>query len=127
MSVRCGDHVGTGAMYAGMNREGRSIHRVFSFDDLTLMIHKNQIRSANLSEVHSERVDPKMIEFFGITRGDVASDTFVEPKTREQPECCGEHPFAMQAFFSCGGKHRRAKTLRGNCWCCWHLDLRLAE
>src|ERR1700722_1339808 len=119
MGVRCGNHVGASAVHTRMNRESRSVHRVFSFDNLALMIHKNQIRSANLSEVHSERVDPKMIELFGIAGGDMASDAFVEPKTREKPERRSEHSLAMQAFFSCGGKDRRAKTLRGNCWCCW--------
>jgi hypothetical protein len=86
MSVRCGNYVGAGAVHTGMNRESGSVHWVFSFDDLALMIHKNQIQSANLPKVHSERVDPKMIELFRIARGDVASDTFVESETREKPE-----------------------------------------
>ena len=86
MSVRCGNYVGTCAVHTGMNRESRSIHRVSSFDDLSLMIHKNQIRRANLPEVHPERVDPKMIELFWVASRDMASDTLGESETREKPE-----------------------------------------
>src|SRR4029077_10035145 len=99
MSMRCGNYIGTGAVHTRMNRESRSIHWVFPFDNLALMVHENQIRSANLSEVHSERVDPEMIELFGVTRGDMSRDAFVEPKTREKPEGSGEHSFAMQPLF----------------------------
>lgn len=86
MGVRCGDYIGTGGVHAGMNGKGCSVHRVFSFDDFALMIHKNQIRRANLPEVHAEWVDPKMIELFRIARGDVPGDAFIETETREQPE-----------------------------------------
>src|ERR1700733_6608095 len=127
MSVRCGNYIGTGGVHTGMDREGRSIHWVFSLHDLALMIHKNQIRSANLPEVHAERVDPKMIELFGIAGGDVSRDTFIESETREQPEGGGQHSFAVEPFFRRGGKHRRAETLRGDCWCCWHAGLHFAE
>src|ERR1700721_4366049 len=111
MSVRCGNYIGTGGVHTGMNGEGRSIHWVFSLHDLALMIHKNQIRSANLPEVHAERVDPKMIEFFGIAGGDMSRDAFIEPKTREKPEGSGEHSLAVQSLFCRGGEHRRTKAL----------------
>ena len=111
MGVRSGNHIGTGAMHAGMNGEGCSIHRVFSFDDFAVMIYENQIRRANLPEVHAERVDPKMIELFGIACGDVSGDTFVESETREKPEGGGQHSFAVQSLFRRGGEHRRTKAL----------------
>src|SRR3984957_16772254 len=111
MSVRRGNYIWTGAVHTGMDREGRSIHRVFSFHDLALMVHKNQIRSANLPEMHAERIDPEMIEFFGIAGGDMSRDAFVEPKTREKPEGSGQHSFAMQSLFCRCGEHGRTKAL----------------
>src|SRR6202041_2279948 len=114
MSVLCGNYSGTGGVHTGMDREGRSIHWVFSLHDLALMIHKNQIRSANLPEVHAERVDPKMIEFFGIAGGDMSRDAFIEPKTREKPEGSGEHSFASWRLFSSVGAHRRDRALRSD-------------
>src|SRR6202041_684944 len=114
MSVRRGNYIWTGAVHTGMDREGRSIHRVFSFHDLALMVHKNQIRSANLPEMHAERIDPEMIEFFGIAGGDMSRDAFVEPKTREKPEGSGEHSFASWRLFSSVGAHRRDRALRSD-------------
>src|SRR3984893_4073806 len=111
MSVRRGNYIWTGAVHTGMDREGRSIHRVFSFHDLALMIHKNQIPGANLAEMHADRIDPEMIEFFGIAGGDMSRDAFVEPKTREKPEGSGEHSLAVQSLFCRGGEHRRTKAL----------------
>jgi hypothetical protein len=84
MRVRSGDHVSTRCVYLRMNRERRSIYRMLALDDLAMMVHQNQVRRADLPEVHPERIHPKMVPSFRIACGDVPGYSFIKSKTRKQ-------------------------------------------
>src|SRR5215469_11464038 len=54
MRMRCRDDIGARVMDARMNRERGKIHRPVAFHDFALLIHEDQVRSADLPEMHAE-------------------------------------------------------------------------
>ncbi len=66
-----------------MNRERRTVHFALAFDDFAVIVHQQKIGSANLAEMHAERIHPKMVEALGIARGNVAGHAFVETALRK--------------------------------------------
>src|SRR5580704_3976964 len=112
MRVGGGNHIGTRDMDPRVDREGRGIHRILPLHHFATMIHENQVRGANLSEVHSEGIDPEMIGAFGIAGSDVSGYAFVESEARKKAEGSGEHLLAMPALFSGSGENRRAGNVQ---------------
>src|SRR5215470_18989448 len=98
MGVRSGDDVRPRVMNARMNREGSDIHGAIAFHDFAFCIHQDQVRGANMVEMHAERVDPEMVGAFGIARGDMAGHAFVETKLGKQAESGSETLLAMPAL-----------------------------
>src|ERR1700726_1485186 len=78
MRVRSGNHVRACSVYLRVNRKRRSIYRMLALDDLAAMVHQNQIRRADLAEVHPERVHPEMVQSFRIAGRDVTGYSFIE-------------------------------------------------
>src|SRR5260370_6540305 len=113
MRVRRGDHVSARSVYLRVNRKCRSIYRVVALDDLAAMVHQNQVRRADLPEMHPERVHPEMVQSFRIAGRDVASHSFIKCETRKQAKRGGEHALAMQALLCRGGKFGWLR----NVWC----------
>jgi len=52
-------------MYLRVNRGRDDVDGKMTLDDCASMIYQNQIRHANLTEVHSERTHPEVIQAFG--------------------------------------------------------------
>src|ERR1700686_4069855 len=61
MRVRSGNHVRACSVYLRVNCKGRSIYRMLALDDLAMMVYQNQIRRADLAEVHPKGVHPEMV------------------------------------------------------------------
>jgi hypothetical protein len=75
------------------------------------MIHENQVRRADLAEVHPEWVYPEVVEAFRITRRNVPSHTFIETETRKEPEGRRQHALAVRAFLGRCRKLRRPRDI----------------
>ena len=83
VGVRGRNHVRARRMHARVNCERRCIHRILSFHYVAAVIHENQIRGANLAEVHPEWIHPEMIQLLRIARGDVSCHSLVEAEARK--------------------------------------------
>src|SRR6266478_3813362 len=116
MRVRRGNNVWPGLVNVRVNGEGGLIDFAIALDDVTFIVDEEQIRDANLAEVHAERIDPEMIEALRIARGDMAGDAFVKSAARKKAGRAGELFFAMTPLLGGSGKHGRAGDA---------LDLRL--
>ena len=112
MRVRRGNHVGARGVYLRVNRECRSIYRVVALDDLAAMVHQNQVRRADLPEMHPERVHPEMVQPFRVASRDVAGHSFIKCETRKQAKCCGMLRLRASAL----GRGAKFRWL-GNVWC----------
>src|SRR5258708_10367167 len=123
MRMRRCDHVGPCGVYLRVDGKGRCINRIISFHDFAAMIYQNQVGRSNLAEVHPEWVHPEVVESFRIACGDMPGHSFIESQTRKKTECGGQHAFAMQAFFGCGGKYRRPQNVPYISGGSAHLDL----
>ena len=62
------------------------------------VVDEDEVPHADELEVHTQRVDPEMVEQFGIACGDVARHTFVESELPEQAEGGREALLAVPAF-----------------------------
>src|SRR5260370_33794346 len=102
MRVRGGNHVRACGVNARVDGEGGEIDFRAAFDDVSGVIHQNQVRGANLAEVHAERVHPEMIETLRIAGSDVAGDAFVKAESGEEAKRGGEPLLAVSALF--GGR-----------------------
>src|SRR2546425_9657548 len=98
----CGDDVRTRRMHLGVDGKGRGIHGILAFHHLAAMIHQDQVRDADLAEVHPERIHPEVIPAFWIAGGDVACHSFVEAEAGKEPEGSGkrseEHTSELQSL-----------------------------
>src|ERR1051326_3259596 len=112
--MRSGDYVWPRVMHAGVNREGCSVQRMLAFHNFALGIYQHQVGDANLAEMYSERVHPKMIGLLRITRRDVPSHAFIETEFGEQSKRSGQAFLTMPPFFFHGCEFRGA-------WKCWIL------
>src|ERR1700704_6678660 len=108
MGMGSRNDVGAGGVDLRVNRGGRAVDPVLPFHDFAVIIHQDEIGSANLSEVHAKRIDPEMTEVFGVAGGDVSGNAFVESEAREQAESARQSLLAMTTFFFHGGKLRRS-------------------
>jgi len=72
----------------GVDRETRRDWRALSLHGFAAMIHQDQVRDADFSEVLAERVDPEVIGQLRIAGGDMAGDSLVETESensRKEP------------------------------------------
>src|ERR1700730_16496023 len=113
MRMRRGNHVSARSVYLRVNRECRSIYGVAALDDLAAMVDQDQIRRADLPEMHPEGVHPEMVQPFRVAGGDVPGHSFIKCETRKQAKCGGKHALAMQTLLGSSGKFRRLR----NVWC----------
>jgi hypothetical protein len=61
VGVRSCDYVRACRMYPRVNRECRDVNGMVALDDFASMIYQNQIRDANLTEVHPKGINPEMV------------------------------------------------------------------
>ena len=94
--MRGRDDVRAVVVHARVDRERGAVHLGFAVHDVALRVDQDQIRSADVSEVEPERIDPEALGLFGVARGDVARDAFIEAVAREQAERRGELLFAVE-------------------------------
>lgn len=83
MRMRGGDHIRSSRMHLRVNRKRGHIDRVLAFHYLAAVIHQDQIGDANLAEMHSKRIHPKMIRTVRIPRRNVAGYAFIKTVLRE--------------------------------------------
>src|SRR5215467_8245043 len=107
-----------------MNRERGNVDRALAFHHFTFRIHQDQVRSANLPEMQTEGVDPKMILPFRVTRCNVSGGAFVETKLSKRTEGGGETLLEVLPFFPDGCKFRNRWDLKNVCGCGAHTTPR---
>jgi hypothetical protein len=71
MRMRRGNYIRPSMVNARMDCKGGTVHRVLAFDDFPILVHQNQVRNADMPEMHAEGIDPEMIRSFRISRGNV--------------------------------------------------------
>src|SRR5438270_11293267 len=86
-------------------------------DNVTVVVDEDEIRNADLSEVHAEGIDPEMVGPFRIPSGYMSRDAFVKTVPGEQTECGGQALFAMLTLLSECSENRRG----------WHRDVLLDD
>ena len=95
---------------------------MIAVNHFAVIVDQHEVRSANLREVHAERVGPEPVVMFRIARGNVAGDAFIESEAREQAECACEVNFAMAALFFGGGESGRPRQILDSSGCFDHRD-----
>src|SRR5450631_3700240 len=115
MRVRSGNHVRACSVYLRVNCKRCAIYRMFALDNFATMVHQNQVRCADLTEMHPERIHPEMVWSFRIASRNVTGYSFIESETRKQAKCSGKHALAVQAFLGRRGKFRRLRNVRYAC------------
>ena len=88
--------VRTRGMELRVDRKRGPVDGPVPLDDPAVVVDEDQIGDPDPGEVDAERVDPEVVEAFGVACGDVAGDPLVETAAREQPECGGETLLAVQ-------------------------------
>ena len=111
--VSGGHDIGTCSVNLGVNRESRSVDRILPFYYLAMVVHQNQVRSADLAKMHAEGIDPEMIEMFGVAGGDVAGNAFIEPEAGEQAKRASQALFAILPLLGHGSESRRDRKVEG--------------
>jgi hypothetical protein len=66
-----------------VNSERGRIYRLISNNNVTGVINTDEIGYFHQFEIFPKRVDPEAVWEFGISDGDMACDTFCEPKSSE--------------------------------------------
>ena len=98
VGVGRGDDVRTRGVNGRVDHEGRSIDRALTVDHLAVVIHQDQIRDPNVSKVHAERVDPEVVEQFGVARRDMPGDALGESELAKDAQGSGETLLAMTSL-----------------------------
>src|SRR5262245_9753954 len=111
MRMGGGDATGARRMNRRMNREGGGVDHVSAFDDLAFVVDQDQIRDANLAEIHAERIDPEMVRLFGVARSDVPRDAFVKSEFGEETERRCQSPFPVQPLLFDRVESRRLRQI----------------
>src|SRR5437764_1291769 len=62
----------------------RSIDWHIAINDLALMVNQNQIRYANMAEVHAKGIYPEMVRALRVSCRDMSSDTFIKAESRKE-------------------------------------------
>src|SRR5579859_851028 len=103
-----------------MYRKRRQVHFPLAFHDFALMIDEDEIRNANLAEMHTKRIHPEMIQPFGVARGDVPRHAFIESTAREQAERTRKFFFPVTPLLGEGGENRRPRNSFESRFCFSH-------
>lgn len=98
MRVRGGDDVRMRIVDRRVDRERGLVQRPAADRGFAARVDEQQVRHADLREMHAERIHPEMIGQLRIARGDVAREPGREAEAREQPERGREPLLAMAAF-----------------------------
>jgi hypothetical protein len=98
VGVGSSDHVRPTAVNLRVDRERSPVHRQRSFHHGAGLIDEDEILDPYLLEAHPEGVDPKMVSALGVSGRYMASDSFVEPETPEDPERRRQPLLAMTAL-----------------------------
>jgi hypothetical protein len=90
------DDIGPGRVHCPMDAERRSVDLPLALDDVALLVHHDEVADLDQAEVHAQWVHPEAVDVLGVTGGDVARHTLVEPHLGEEPERGGELLLAIQ-------------------------------
>src|SRR5262249_45030031 len=133
MGMGGGHAIGTRRVNRRVNGEGGGVDQVFALDNLSFGVDQDQVRDANLAEIHSEWIDPEMVEHFRVARGDVSRHAFIKPEFGEEAECGGQSLFSVQPLLLDRIESRRLRQIErtgrvdrwceGSGQCFWHILL----
>ncbi len=98
MGVGGSHHLGPGSMDLGMDVERGHVDRLVSLHHVSQMVDQDEVGHPDQAEVGAERIDPEVVETLGITSGDVAGHTLVEPEFGEQAQPGGQALLTEQAL-----------------------------
>ena len=124
MRMRRGNYVRPGMVNARMDRERGNVHRVLAFDDFAFSVHQDQVSDADMSEMHTEGIDPEMIRSFRISRGNVPGHTFIKTELGKETEGRGQAFFAVSSFLFHGCELRNGGDFENTRGCGAHITPR---
>jgi hypothetical protein len=87
---------------------------VIQLDHLARFIHHDQVRAADLAEVHAKWIHPETVRPLGIAHRDMTGHALAETESSEQPQCRGQAHFAMAALLFERGEHGRRRYVFGS-------------
>ena len=88
---------------------------MLAFDNFSVLVHQDQVRDADMTEMHTEGIDPEMIRSLRIARGNVPGHTFIKTELGKKTEGRGQAFFAVSSFLPVAnlGIEGILKTLAG--------------
>src|SRR5262249_17608197 len=102
------------------NSECGNVYGMVALNDLTAIIHQDQVRGSNPPKVHPERIDPEVIEAFWVASRDVSGYTFVESETGEETESRRQPLLAIPALLFRSSECRRLRQMKDIGGSCGH-------
>jgi len=85
-------------VHLAVDGEGGAVDGTVAFHHLALVVDQDQVRRADVPEVHAERVDPEVVGPLRIAGGDVPGDPFVEAELGEEAEGGGQALLPVEAL-----------------------------
>lgn len=97
MRMRRTQHIGPRFMDRRMDHKRRSIEQLHrsTGDDLSLMVHLDQVRHLDQRERNAEGIHPERSGVDWVAESDVSSDAFVEAEFSEDAEGGCQAPFQI--------------------------------
>src|SRR5580692_834491 len=120
MRMRRGNYIRPVMVNARMDCKGGTVHRVLAFDNFPVLVHQDQVRDADMTEMHTEGIDPEMIRSLRIARGNVPGYAFVETELGKKTEGRGQALFAVSSFFFHGCEPRNGGDFENTRGCGAH-------
>lgn len=114
MGVGGGDRVGASGVDLGVDGEGCGVYGAIAVEDLAAGVDQDQIRYANMTEVHAKGIDPKTMGIFRVAGGNVSGDAFIEAVAGKESKGGGEPLFAVQSFVGWAIELGRLRQVFGN-------------
>src|SRR5215471_13154686 len=107
-----------------MDRERGNVDWVLAFNDFAARVHQDQIGSADMPEMHAERIDPEVIRPLRIARRNVTGHALVETELGKKTKAGGQTFFAMPAFLPYRCELRNRRNFENACRCGAHCTPR---
>src|SRR5580704_11090425 len=120
MRMGRGNYIRPRMVNARMDRECGSVHRVLAFDNFPILVHKNQVRDSDVTEMHTEGIDPEMFRSFRIARGNVPGHTFIKTELGKKTKGRGQALLAVSSFLFHRCERRNGGDFENTCGCGSH-------
>ena len=99
-----------------MDRKCGGVDRIVALHHFAFVIHQHQVGHTDLSEVHTERVDPEPLRIPRVAGRDVPGHSLVVSEAREQAERGSQAFLAVAPLFGDGTENWGLRNILGSSW-----------